>query len=86
MSEFKIIVLTQEPGRTITEQFNFWMATTFAVVIASYTAGERLCKAIRVYIAALYLAAVSVFKQMGQMCCQVKRVFCSSFSYYAACR
>ena len=29
---------------------------------------------------------LSVFKQMGQMCCQVKRVFCSSFSYYAACR
>ncbi|MDA0705902.1 MAG: NmrA family NAD(P)-binding protein, partial [Proteobacteria bacterium] len=32
------------------------------------------------------LGAVSVFKQMGQMCCQVKRVFFSSFSYYAACR
>ena len=29
---------------------------------------------------------VSVFKQMGQMCCPAKRVFCASFSCYAACR
>ena len=32
------------------------------------------------------VSEVSVFKQMEQMCCQAKRVFCSSFSYYAACR
>ncbi len=32
------------------------------------------------------IAELSVFKQMGQICCQVKRVFCSSFSYYAARR
>jgi hypothetical protein len=29
---------------------------------------------------------VSVFKQMEQMFGQAKRVFCSSFSCYAACR
>jgi hypothetical protein len=34
----------------------------------------------------LGLLRLSVFKQMGQICCQVKRVFCSTFSYYAARR
>ena len=29
---------------------------------------------------------VSVFKEMGQMFGLAKRVYCSSFSYYAACR
>ena len=29
---------------------------------------------------------VSVFKQMGQICRQLRRVFCSSFSCYAAYR
>jgi hypothetical protein len=29
---------------------------------------------------------VSVFKRMEQMFCLAKREFCSSFSYYAACR
>lgn len=61
MTEFEVIVLIQELGRTITEQFNFWMATTFAVVIASYTAGERLDKYIRLAIAVLYLAACTVY-------------------------
>lgn len=42
MIEFEILVLLGELSRTITEQFNFWIATTFAVVIASYTAGRRL--------------------------------------------
>jgi len=31
-------------------------------------------------------AGMSVFKEMGQMFGLAKRVYCSSFSYYAACR
>ena len=37
-------------------------------------------------IASLLMFGLSVFKQMGQMFGQAKRVFCSSLSCYAACR
>jgi len=36
--------------------------------------------------ALVYIFQLSVFKQMGQMFGLAKRVFCSSFSCYAACR
>ena len=42
MSEFELKILLREMGVGISEQFNFWMATTFAIVVASYTAGDKL--------------------------------------------
>ncbi len=61
MSEFELQTLLIEVDGTITDQFQFWMAATFAVVIASYTAGERLALWARVSIAVLYAAAVAMF-------------------------
>ena len=61
MSEFELVILLREYGGAISEQFNFWMATTFAVVIASYTAGDRLGVMVRYVLVILYLAAVGVF-------------------------
>ena len=61
MNEFELVTLMREFGGDISEQFNFWMATTFAVVIASYTAGNRLGRAVRYALAILYLAAFGVF-------------------------
>ena len=61
MTEFEIIILTQEFSRSVAEQFNFWMATTFAVVIASYTAGEKLNGTIRIFVAVLYIGACTVY-------------------------
>ena len=61
MSEFELVILLREFGGAISEQFNFWMATTFAVVIASYTAGDRLGGVVRYMLVVLYLAAFGVF-------------------------
>ncbi len=61
MTEFEIVTLIQEYGAAISEQFNFWMATTFAIVVASYTAGDRLNIGFRIILVVLYLMACVVF-------------------------
>ncbi|NIV17611.1 MAG: hypothetical protein GWN47_04200 [Woeseiaceae bacterium] len=61
MSEFELVILLREYGGAISEQFNFWMATTFAVVIASYTAGHKLNNTVRALILVLYIVACAVF-------------------------
>ena len=45
----------------IDAQFNFWMATTFAVVIASYVAGNHFNRIGRFGVVVLYILACSVF-------------------------
>ena len=61
MTEFEIVTLIQEYGAAISDQYNFWMATTFAVVIASYTAGDRINRGFRIILVVLYLMACFVF-------------------------
>ena len=61
MSEFELWQLIEANQGAVTDQFQFWMATTFAVVIASYTAGQRLALWARLAIAALYAIAAAVF-------------------------
>ena len=69
MTEFELVSLLREFGGSISEQFNFWMATTFAIVIASYTAGHRLNRTFRVLLVVLYLLACWVFylRYMGAL-------------------
>jgi hypothetical protein len=69
MSEFELLTLLQSYGSTISDQFNFWMATTFAVVVAVHTAGHKLNGAFRLVIAFLYLTACLVFavRYLGAM-------------------
>ena len=61
MSEFEMWQLIIDNQGAVTDQFQFWMATTFAVVIASYTAGHRLALWARLAIASLYATAAVVF-------------------------
>lgn len=61
MSEFELRTLIYENSGFVTDQFQFWMAATFAVVIASYTAGDRLAPWARISIAVLYTLAVALF-------------------------
>ncbi len=69
MSEFELVILLREFGEAISEQFNFWMATTFAIVIASYTAGDKLNRGLRIVLVLLYAAACIVFylRYMGAL-------------------
>ena len=61
MSEAEIIELIILVGATAGSQFEFWMATTFAVAVVSYSAGSRLNLWVRVAITVLYIAACILF-------------------------
>ena len=54
-------MMVLEVSGSIADNFQFWMATTFAVIVVTYNAGERLSPVVRMLIAALYLVAVSMF-------------------------
>ena len=40
----------------INSQFELWLTITFAVIIASYIAGHRLSRSLRILVASLYLS------------------------------
>jgi hypothetical protein len=61
MSEFELNTLLIEYSAAIDSQFNFWMAATFAIVVASHTAGDKLNRTGRLGLVLLYLLACSVF-------------------------
>ena len=44
----------------IEAQFEFWLTVTFAVVVASFVAGKRLKRKLRVFVALLYVLAAVV--------------------------
>ena len=60
MTEFELNELLVLIGENINAQFQFWMAATFAVVIVSYSAGDRLANWARLVVAALYLTTVAM--------------------------
>lgn len=61
MSEYEVRELILGYSQVISDQFQFWMAATFAAVVVSYTAGERLTFWVRFFVAGLYLAATALF-------------------------
>lgn len=61
MSEFELNTLLVEYSAAIDSQFNFWMAATFSIVVASHTAGDKLNRTGRLVLVMLYLLACSVF-------------------------
>lgn len=58
MTEFELISVLKETSNGIALDFEFFLTATFALIIVSYTVGERLGKAPRVAITSLYLAMV----------------------------
>ena len=60
MSEFELNELILLVSSNINDQFQFWIAATFAVIIVSYTAGDRLALWARLVIAILYAATVAL--------------------------
>jgi hypothetical protein len=61
MSEFELNTLLIEYSAAIDSQFNFWMAATFAIVVAAHTAGDKLNRTGRLVLVLIYLLACSVF-------------------------
>ena len=60
MSEFEVNELLLGNLEALSQHFQYWMTATFAVVVASYTAGDRLAIWARAVVALLYLLAVAL--------------------------
>ena len=60
MTEFELIELLYILTEDAEAQFEFWMATTIAIVVAAHTAGDRLNSWVRFAIASLYLISCAM--------------------------
>ena len=63
MSEFEQIGLLLQVSEGVNAQFEFWVGVTFAAIIATYTAGDRLNPIARGILAIMYLATCAIFYQ-----------------------
>ena len=61
MSESELIEVLYIFVSDAEAQFEFWMAVTIALIVASYTAGNKLTFLVRVPIAGLYLLTCGLF-------------------------
>jgi hypothetical protein len=60
ITEVQLLQLFLEVNQDIDTQFQFWISVTFAVLVASFVADERLSRAERIAITALYLCATTI--------------------------
>lgn len=60
MSPFDLSILLYEATATIDSIFESWMAVTFAFIVASYVAGNRLSISFKVFVSTLYLACATL--------------------------
>ena len=58
MTEFELIMTLKETSDGIAQDFEFFLTMTFALIVVSYSVGERLGAAPRFVISVLYLATV----------------------------
>lgn len=61
MSEFEIISLLRETSAAIAQEFQFFISATFAVIVATSTAGFKLNIQSRVLVAIVYILATALF-------------------------
>ena len=70
MGQYSPAELALLAGGSMDTQFQYWMSVTFAVVVASFVAGERLSRPMRLLAAVLYLLAsillISRFSQFAR--------------------
>jgi hypothetical protein len=60
ITEVQLLQVFLDVNADVDTQFQFWISITFAVLVASYVADERLSRAERGAIAALYLCAATI--------------------------
>jgi hypothetical protein len=63
MTEADLLQIFLDVNQDIDTQFQFWISITFAVLVASFVADERLSTAERIVVAALYLCAATILLQ-----------------------
>ena len=60
MTEYELISLLRETATTISQDFEFFITVTFAVIFVSYAVGEKLKRLPRIIISVLYLGSVAL--------------------------
>jgi len=60
MTEADLLGLFLDVNQDIDTQFQFWISITFAVLVASFVADERLSRGERVLVTGLYLSAAAI--------------------------
>jgi len=60
MTEYELIALLRETASTISQDFEFFITLTFAVIFVSYAVGKKLKTIPRIVISILYLASVTM--------------------------
>ena len=60
ISTAELLELIFSANSVLDLQFQFWLAITFALIVATFTAKERLSKKVRLVISFLYLASTIV--------------------------
>ena len=60
MTEVDLLPLFLDVNQDIDTQFQFWISITFAVLVASFVADERLSRIERRVITALYMCAATI--------------------------
>jgi len=63
MTEADLLQIFLDVNQDIDTQFQFWISITFAVLVASFVADERLSTAERVVVTLLYLCAATILLQ-----------------------
>ncbi|MGE0158789.1 MAG: hypothetical protein AB7T31_05205 [Gemmatimonadales bacterium] len=63
MNEADLLQIFLDVNQDIDTQFQFWISITFAVLVASFVADERLSRAERVVVTSLYLCAAMILLQ-----------------------
>ena len=61
LSTFELIEIALLSRESVDNQFQYWVTITFAVIVASFAAGEKLSRNWRVAISGLYLLATAMF-------------------------
>jgi hypothetical protein len=60
MTEADLLALFLDVNQDIDTQFQFWISITFAVLVASFVADEKLSRAERSVVTVLYLSAAAI--------------------------
>jgi hypothetical protein len=63
MTEADLFEIFLNVNQDIDTQFQFWISITFAVLVASFVADERLSRIERVVVTGLYLCAAAILLQ-----------------------
>lgn len=61
MTESELFLAMMETSALLSQDFEFFITATFALIVVAYAVGDRLTLLPRILISALYLASVAMF-------------------------